>query len=211
MFRRVEESADKTARRLASSGYWPARAAVFLSEGKYSRAVEICNANLTEQPDLISGRLILAKALLEAGQVESAARQFSQVMARDTDNLVALKYLGDTKFAEGDTAGALALYGRILEIDPDCRGLRSPLKRASTETTRTITLKRVTAPKTTPATAAKQHAIPFLTETIGDLYLQQGHSRLAAQVFQAIAERNPSPRIADKLAEAEHRISEKDH
>lgn len=211
MFRPVEESADKTARRLAASGYWPARAAVFLAEGKFSRAVEVCNANLTEQPDLISGRLILAKALLKAGQIESAARQFSLVMTRDTDNLVALKFLGDIKFAEGDTASAMALYGRILEIDPDCRGIYSPLKRASTETTRTITLKRVTEPKATPPTSARPHAIPIFTETIGDLYLQQGHSRLAAQVFQALAERNPSPRIADKLAEAEHRISEKDH
>lgn len=211
MFRPVEESADKSARRLAASGYWPARAAVFLAEGKFSRAVEVCNANLTEQPDLISGRLILAKALLKAGQIEAAARQFSQVMARDADNLVALKFLGDIKFAEGDTAAALALYGRILEIDPDCRGIRSPIKRASTETTRTITLKRVTEPKTTHPTSMKPHAIPFITETLGDLYLQQGHPRLAAQVFQTIAEHNSSPRIADKLAEAEHRISEKDH
>ncbi|MDH3936292.1 MAG: tetratricopeptide repeat protein, partial [candidate division Zixibacteria bacterium] len=154
---------------------------------------------------------ILAKALLKAGQIESAAVQFSQVLSRDADNLVALKYLGDIKFAEGDSAGAMALYGRILEIDPECRGIRSSLERSTTETTRTITLKRTTESKATQSTSAGTHAIPFFTETIGDLYLKQGHPRLAAQVFQAITQRNPSPRIADKLAEAEQRISEKDN
>lgn len=211
MFRPVEEPADQTAQRLASGGYWPARAAILLAEGKFSRAVEICNANLAEQPDLISGRLILAKALLKAGQVESAVRQFSRVLARDADNLVALKSLGDIKFAEGERAGAMALYGRILEIDPDCRGIRSPLKRSGTETTRTITLKRARRSKAARPAPENSHTVEFFTETIGDLYLQQGHHRLAAQVFQAIAERNSSPRIADKLAEAEQSISDKDH
>ena len=211
MFRPVEEPADQTVRRLASGGYWPARASVFLAEGKYSRAVELCNASLAEQPDLISGRLILARALLKAGQIESAERQFSQVLAHDTDNLVALKFLGDIKFAEGDNTGALALYGRIFEIDPDCRGLHCPLERAGIETTRTITLKRAKEPKATRPTSVSSKPIPFFTETIGDLYMLQGHPRMAAQVFRDIAQRNPSPRITDKLAEAEQRISEKDN
>lgn len=210
MFRPFEESADQTTRHLAAGGYWPARAAIFLAEEKYSRAVEICNANLAEHPDLISGRLILARALLKAGQIESATRQFSQVLSRDANNLVALKLLGDIKFAEGDKAGAMALYGHIQEIDPDCRGIRSPLKRTRAETTHTITLKHAKEQKTTRPASAGSHSIEFFTETIGDLYLQQGHSRLAVEVFQAIAERNPSPRIADKLAKAEQRISEKD-
>ncbi len=211
MFKPFRQSAEQTRQQLANSGYWPARAAEHLDNGRYSQAVEICQANLSEQPELVSGRLILARALLKAGHPEAAARQFSQVLSRDADNLVALKFLGDIRFAEGDYSGAIALYERILEIDPECRGIKSTLERRPSETTRTITLKLKQERSTAKTTTATSSRIPFYTETIGDLYLQQGHARLAAEVYAALAGRNPSPRIADKLAKAEQRITEKDH
>ena len=210
MFKPVDHPADQTVRQLASSGYWPARAAVCLAESKYSRVVEICNAHLPKDPDLVSGRLILARALYLAGQVESAGRQFLQVLARDPDNLVALKYLGDIANDEGDEAGAMALYGRILEVDPHCRGLCNPLTKARKETTRTITFKARTARARPEKRSSKLRQIPFFTETIGDLYMAQGYPRLAAEVFRTLSERNQNPRLAEKLTKAEQSITDKD-
>jgi tetratricopeptide (TPR) repeat protein len=197
---------------LSSQEYRPAQAANCLSEGRYYRAVEICQEHLREETQSVSGRLIYALALYGTGQTDSAAEQFYQVLCVDPDNLVALKYLGDIKFTEGDEVAAMANYSRILEIDPHCRGLKSDLKTTEIGSTRTITLSReAESSKEKEAGIPTRWKIHFYTETIGDLYLAQGHPRLAAEVFRTLNEKNQNPRLAEKLAQAVSRIREKEH
>ena len=203
---RQEESLTE---KLASEGYWVARAARFLEQGKYSEAVRLCKDHLDEEPDLTGGRLIYAKALHLAGQMESAGEQFYRVLSRDPENIVALKHLGDIKFSEGDEPSAMANYRRVLEIDPHCRGLKSDLERRPGATTRTITLKR--ANENPPVgTGRGLREIPFYTETMADLYMSQGYPRLAAEVFRRLLERNENPRLSEKLAAAEGKIHRKE-
>lgn len=195
--------------RLAAGGFWAARAASRLEQGKFSEVVRICQENLSDSPDLVSGRLVYATALHLSGQAESAAEEFHHVLTLDPENLVALKFLGDIMFASGDGAAAMANYRRILEIDPQCRGLRSHVKKPRVTTTRTITLTRGSETK---SEKQPQHLrdIPFFTETMGDLYLTQGYPRLAAEVFRRLTRQGDSPRIAEKLAQAEGKIKEKE-
>ncbi len=212
MFKQPDVERADLVRELSSQGYRPAQAANCLSEGRYSRAIEICKEHLREEPQSVSGRLIYALALYGAGQTDSAAEQFYQVLSVDPDNLVALKHLGDIKFAEGDEVAAMANYARILEIDPRCRGLKSDLKTTEIRTTRTITLSReAEPPKEKEAGAPTRWKIHFYTESIGDLYLAQGHPRLAAEVFRTLNEKNQNPRLTEKLAQAVSRIKEKEH
>jgi len=195
---------------LAAKGYWPARAARLLDEGKYSRAVELCRANLEYSPELLSARLIFGRALYHAGQTTSAAKQFHRVIAHDPDNVAALFYLANIRFGEGDEIGALEYFGRVLEIDPECRGLACRLTERVRQTTRTITLAR---PKVASAaeTSPPLRRVAFVTETIGDLYLEQGHARLAAEVYRVLNQDSRNPRLADKLARAEAVLKDKDH
>jgi len=194
--------------RLAARGYWPARAARAIADGKYSQAVEICREYVPENPGLISGRLMYGRALQSSGQLERAEEQFHFVLAADPDNLVALKCLADIRFAAGDELTAMANYGRILEIDPFCRGLRNELADRSRETTRTISIKRGSEAKK-QVDQVTLRALPFVTETVGDLYLAQGHPRLAAEVFRALTINSNDPRLLQKLEQAEGRIKEK--
>ncbi len=48
------------------------------------------------------------------------------------------------------------------------------------------------------------------TETVGDLYLQQGFSRLAEEIFSHLQEKNSNPRLAEKLASVREKIKEKE-
>lgn len=212
MFKQPDVEKADLVRELSAQEYRPAQAANCLSEGRYSRAIEICKEHLREEPQSVSGRLIYALALYGAGQTDSATEQFYQVLSIDPDNLVALKHLGDIKFAEGDEVAAMANYARILEIDPRCRGLKSDLKMTEIRTTRTITLSREAEQPTEKETGTPTRwKIHFYTETIGDLYLAQGHPRLAAEVFRTLNEKNQNPRLAEKLAQAVSRIKEKEH
>jgi len=211
MFKSTDEHAKTVTNQLVAGGYWPALAARFLAEGRYSRAMEICMANLSQERGLVAGRLIYARVLFHAGQTEAAAEQFYYVLSRNPDNLVALKYLGDLKFADGDEIGALAHYRRILEIDPECHGLKSDLARIDREKTRTITLTRSTEKVASHRTGHPLRRIPFFTETIGDLYMEQGYPRLAAEVYRSLGEKRQNSRLTEKLAKAEQSIKHKEH
>ncbi|RKX28480.1 MAG: hypothetical protein DRP47_04200 [Candidatus Zixiibacteriota bacterium] len=209
MFDLSEQDLEQPADRLGKKGYWPVRAGKYLAEHKYSRAVEICREFLDETPNLISGRLIYAQALYHTGQSDRATEQFHRVLSIDPENLVALKYLGDIKFAAGDEVTALSNYQRVLEIDPGCHGLWSPLKKKSEETTRTMTLHRIS--ETATGDRGKTlRKIPFYTETMGDLYLSQGHARLASRVFRSLIKKNSNPRLEEKLVKAEQQINTKE-
>jgi len=195
--------------RLADLGYWVAIAARRLKEEKYSEVVRLCSENLEIEDAPVSARLIYAQALYRSGQIDSAAEQFHRVLTYDPENVVALKCLGDICFTSGDYLAAWANYGRVMEIDPHCRGLKSDIRQHQSRTTRTITLLGRSETRTEPSGTLRE--IPFFTETIGDLYLAQGYPRLAARVFRRLIESGDSPRIAEKLTLAESKIKEKEN
>lgn len=198
-----------TSARLAADGYWAATAMERLSEGRYSDVIRICRENFESAPKLVSARLAYATALHLSGQRESATDEFHHVLALDPNNQVALKYLGDIRYHSGDEAEALACYRRVLEIDPGCRGLKSAIKKRRTTTTRTITLTRGSETRATTAEVPLRE-IPFYTETMGDLYMKQGHPRLAAEVFRHLSESGSAPRLSEKLDLAESKIRERE-
>ncbi len=194
---------------LAERNYWPAAAARNLAAGKYSAVVELCKEHLTESPDLLSGHLLYARALYEAGQIENSTEQFYRVLALDPDNAVALKLLGDIAFNAGDEFTAISYYSRILELDPFCEGIACALRPSTPQTTLKVTM--VHRGETAPIeSAAPLRAIPFYTETMGDLYLRQGHARLAAEVFRTLHERAPRPHLLEKLKQAEDKARDKE-
>ena len=181
------------------------------ADGQYSKAIAICREHLPEHPDLVSARVLYARALFHAGQTKPAELELRQVLSREPDDLMALKYLGDIYFGEGCEVEALALYERIWCLDPETTGLRSTLPKVSEPLTRTVQLKR--SGETAPASIASRttRRIPFYTETLGDLYLSQGHPRLAAEVFLALGGSDNNPRLAEKLNRARRIIKEREN
>ncbi len=202
------ESGVELRRSLEANGYWPARAERLFTEGQYSAVVELCNSHLSSEPRLISGRLICAKALYLTGQLESAAELFYQTLSLDPENLVALKHLGDIAYSKGEQTAALSYYRRMLEIDPHCQGIVSELHLRTQGTTQTITF--VHGEEVDAAVPVSGVEIPFYTETMGDLYLNQGYPRLAATVYRSLVGRSHHPRLAGKLVEAERKMKDKE-
>jgi tetratricopeptide (TPR) repeat protein len=207
MFKNPENSTRSTLEVLADEGYWPAVAARYLASGKYSKVVAMCREHLADEPMQLSGRLVYARALAQAGQTEAAVEQFYQVLSHDPDNVVALKYLGDAKFKQGDEVGALAHYHRVLELDPGCAELKMAVRVPQPMATRTVTISRGSEPK---AKRKDGPAVYFYTETLGDIYLKQGHPRMAREVFAKLQAESETPQLAEKLAKTEEKIREKE-
>jgi len=210
----TETQKQDTTGTLASGGYLPAIAAKHLAAGEYSRVVEICKQHLESYRHLLSINLLYARALFHAGQFDSAEEQFYIVLARDPDNIVALKHLGDIRFSRGDEMAAMANYRRVLEIDPSCHGLKMEIHGLrEQESTHTIKLVKREPRAAIPQKKREKTVlaqIKFYTETMGDLYLTQGHARLASEVFESLLETNNNPRISEKLAAARRKKKEKE-
>ena len=117
MFEFTKQSQNNSAISLIENGYWPARAQKEFDDQKYSKVVELCRDYVNNGCTLLSGRLLYAKALFHAGQVDSALQQLFHILSCDSDNIAALKYLGDCKFKQGDELGALNCYQKVWSLD----------------------------------------------------------------------------------------------
>lgn len=191
----------------------PQQAADCLSRGDLAGAMALATWAVNAWPELLSVRMILAQALLATGQFEAASEQAHQALTRDPQNLTALKMLGDISFTAGDEAAAMAYYDRVLELDPDTRGLRSELQLRATGTRRKVVLTRAAEEEGMRAAdraAARSRRIPFYTETLGDLYLAQGYPHLAAEVYARLDGQTGDARLREKMRLALLRVEERE-
>ncbi|MFH2037047.1 MAG: hypothetical protein ABIJ45_11635, partial [Candidatus Zixiibacteriota bacterium] len=188
---------------LKGKGYWPVIAKDYLNQEKFSRTIELCNMRQNESPEILSGRIILAQALFHSGQMEAAENLFYEILRVDPENIASLKYLGDIKFGAGEEATAYSYYKKVIEIDPLSNCLHSPIMSNKSERTKSLTLAR--GGEGVSISMAGLKNLPFKTETIGDLLLAQGHTRLAHEVFSELAKAG-SPRIIKKLEEVKEAL-----
>ena len=216
--------------------FWPRQAEEYLEKREYSKVIELCEKNIGSEPNLLSAKMIYAQALVGENRSADATEQLFQVLSLDPDNLAALKLLGDIQFRQNDFVSAMASYGRILEIDPDCRGLKCSFTPMETEMPETeiVVLERGPEPEVeeavqvpvaeaipvsvpvplaeTTTVATKTYLVdrPFRTETVGDIYLKQGQLKEALEIFRELAGDGQNNRIVEKLAVAEKIAAQKE-
>lgn len=109
--------------------------------GETDQAITICRTHLSGQPGHVSGHIVLAQALHEAGEHREARDVFAAALELDPENLIALRTMGDIAYAGGDFSGARHWYERLLDADPrnqeiatllvDLRGSEATFRAAS--------------------------------------------------------------------------------
>ncbi len=193
---------------LSSKGYWPAVAYEYFRDRKYGKALELCRRRLNETPDLISGRVILARALYHSGRIEEAESEFYRILQYDPQNLVALKYIGDIRFANGDDDTAFSYYEKVMKIDLHSPTLLYPIDGRS-GSGKAMVLKRNSEDASEKKETATER-LPFKTETMGDLLFSQGHTRLAFHIFDELARESDQPRLKEKAEKARALLNKKE-
>lgn len=98
--------------------YFAPLANEYRKAGDVERAIELCRTYLPQQPSHMSGYIVYGQALFDAGRTDEAAAVFKQALTLDPENIIALRYLGDIARSEGDNAGAMRWYGKVLDLDP---------------------------------------------------------------------------------------------
>jgi tetratricopeptide (TPR) repeat protein len=108
--------------------YFAALANEYRKAGQLEKAIELCELHLAEQRNHLSGHVVLAQSLVDAGRPEAAWSSLHTALDLDPENFIALRLLGDLSSAAGDAEQARAYYFRALEIEPRNEQLLDALK-----------------------------------------------------------------------------------
>jgi tetratricopeptide (TPR) repeat protein len=92
-----------------------AQAATALHQGDLSRAEQLYDSVLSEQPNNTEALSGLGDVAKQRRDPATAAKMYDRVLAQNPSYLPAILASADQKWDSGDKKGALALYRRIIE------------------------------------------------------------------------------------------------
>jgi Flp pilus assembly protein TadD len=170
--------------------YFAALANEFRKQGEFDRAIELCEAHLAEQRNHLSGHVVLAQALVDAGRESDAWDPLHTALDLDPENFIALRLIGELFARVGDVDHARTYFFRALEIEPRNEDLLASVKNLSQ---RSVTDEPIGAEQS--ETAGAPVAAP---ETAGDIAPLQGLDSTIA--FDAEAAAEP---VADEVGTAD--------
>jgi predicted Zn-dependent protease len=184
----IRQFEARLAREPTSQAY-AALAEAYRRAGRVDEAVTLCREGLTRHPGYVTTRLVLAKALLERGDVETARAEIGRFLAGETDHEPALRIAVECALRAGDPAGALGYARRLGALDPHDRGVQG--------------LSRALEVGVTGRVASDVGGLwpllvddTYATVAFGDLCLGQGLTDEATAVFSRIVVRQPDHETA---------------
>lgn len=103
-------------------------AEAFRRQGKIEEAIQLCAEGLVHHPDFHSGRVALAKCLMDQQDWEEAKKQLEMVVEAVPDNLLAQKLLGRCHLKMGNRAAALQEFDKAIMLAPEDVDLAAQVK-----------------------------------------------------------------------------------
>jgi tetratricopeptide (TPR) repeat protein len=198
-----------------SRGAYAPLAEAYRLSGRAADALATARKGLEAHPDHVGIRVVLARALADGGDTESALVCYQEVLDRDPDNVEARSYIDEVTTAERGGARREAASGR----EPDGAGdviaqavprsgskvvpdaVRSGRTGAPGSLSEELAhLADLFAPSAGPLSGEDRESEPsnIATLTLAEIYSRQGLFDRAAEVCERILERDPDNRDALK-------------
>ena len=98
--------------------YFAALANEYRKNGEFEQAIELCRAQLEQQPEHLSGRVVLGQALFDAFRYDEAREELTTAIQLDPENFIALRLLGELAAQDGDQETAREFFSRARDIEP---------------------------------------------------------------------------------------------
>ncbi|MFH1016760.1 MAG: tetratricopeptide repeat protein [Pseudomonadota bacterium] len=194
--------------------------------GRYDEAIAVATDGLKQYPHYVAGKMALARAHYENGDADQAQELLENVLATAPDNLLANRILAEICAQKGDKDRARVAIRRILSVDAADKHSNDLLK--SLETSPKAAAKAAPAPipsaptPPTPQALTPQEVVVAVPEsdpvgtamgegvrtvTVAELYLRQGHTTEALEVYRELAIREPgNDAYTDKVRQLEGRV-----
>ena len=134
--------------------YFAPLANEYRKAGDPEQAIAICRAHLAQQPGHMSGHVVYAQALYDAGRTDESRVVFEKALTLDPDNAIVLRHLGDISRRRGETGEARHWYTQALEADPHDREVAAYIAELTEPLTESDPVAVETAAETPSAEAA---------------------------------------------------------
>lgn len=150
----------------------------YRKRGMLSQAIEVCIRGLAYHPNLLSGRVALARALYDAGDTVKARQEAEAVIKSAPENLAALRLLASICRDQGDREGLRRTFGAIVSLDPSDQEARDELLEIG--------------PERNPSGAGPSDAGPagcgreIVTRTLAEIYAAQGYYERAIEILRKL-------------------------
>lgn len=167
--------------------------------GGIDEAIAVCRGGLAQHPTYSTTRLVLAKALLDRGDLAEARTEVERFLQGEPDHEPALRIAIECALRLGDPRGALGPSRRLAVLDPQGRASQGQLRALEVAVGDHGAGKgHDEAGGLWPLLAGET----FATVTMGDLCMAQGLLDEATAVWSRLLLRDPSHETARaRLAE----------
>ncbi|MBN2071364.1 MAG: tetratricopeptide repeat protein [Candidatus Krumholzibacteriota bacterium] len=168
----------------------------YRKSGLIDKSIEICEDGLKRFPDYASAHVILGKCFYDKGATERSRGEFKRVLEIDSENMVALKFLGDILLGEDKKVEAAGYYRTLLAIDPTNEEILKSLKDIEKDfEAKEIDLEDESRVKKT------EQPRELATMTLAGIYASQGYYAKALSMYEDICSRDDSNREAASMVE----------
>ncbi|MBN2185516.1 MAG: tetratricopeptide repeat protein [Candidatus Krumholzibacteriota bacterium] len=155
----------------------------YRKSGLVDKSIEICEDGLNRYPEYASAHVILGKCFYDKGATERSKGEFERVLEIDSENMVALKFLGDILLGEDKKDEAAEFYRRLLAIDPTNEGVSKSLE----EMNKDFKSKEIDLGDKKRIKKNKQPR-ELATMTLAGIYASQGYYAKALSMYEDICE-----------------------
>ncbi len=175
--------------RESSSLVFAALSEAYRKRNMLDQAIAVCKKGLHHHPGFVSGRVALARAYVDKGETDRAAKELEKVILAAPDNLIAQGLLLAIYEEKRDWDNLEKTVHRILSVDP-----QDEKARKSWQTLRTQ--------PTTNENAADGGSGEIVTQTLAEIYASQGYYDKAFDIYRKLSVREPeNPNLHERLAD----------
>ncbi|NIP39250.1 MAG: tetratricopeptide repeat protein [Candidatus Dadabacteria bacterium] len=188
-------------------------AGISKSLGDSDTALSLLFSAIRENQNNISAKLMIAEIYYERWMIDEAKKYLEQVVDQSPNNEKALDMLSKIYNSESDSAKALdILYKKLIFCSNKPQTLfeiESLNNKSSTESSHFDITQKIKN-KLSDNYENIRHTTPeanLITETMADLYINQGYYEKAAEILQQLLRKHPNdPHLKTKLSFAEFAV-----
>jgi len=172
---------DRLAKDPASLAFAPL-ADLYRKTGRIAEAVALCRKGLRHVPHYMTARLVLAKTLLAAGDLDAALAELNAIRAASPLDVQCHRLLAEVQRRRGDIDASVQHLETAVKLDPSDRDSRAALR----------LLRVAPASGSEGGVARVLRDDTFATVTFGTICLEQGLIEEAADVFRRLVKKDPT-------------------
>ena len=167
----------------------------YLNRGEHQKALKVLEEYYQSFPKYPTGYLLLGEVYLKLEQREKALGYLQKVLQLVPEHPAALELIGRIYMHNGEEAIARSYFNQVRQIDKLYGiefGIRPGIQKPE--------------PKPSISTKAEQEKVEnlrdsFATETMVNLYIRQGHKKLARELCEKILVSQPDNRRIQTILE----------